>query len=225
MGAVARRRSRRASGTLTLTRPGSSPGGWSFALAGSFPVSRQAAGWAARLAAAGASPGGAGRGRAGGGDGQQRLGRTWTARCAGGRSARSGPGAGPGRPAPFPAAGILHDGTCRRRAGHRDVPAGADRPGLASAAGAARRRGCPASGDRPGRIPAFRPEPASFCINSRAFRHAAPRPRLPSALSPFPAGPARLSRTFPRRPPPCARAPAWPGTRQSRELRLWPAVS
>jgi hypothetical protein len=39
---VARLRSRRASGTLTLTRPGSSPGDWSSAVAGSLPVSRQA---------------------------------------------------------------------------------------------------------------------------------------------------------------------------------------
>ena len=34
IGVVARRRSRRASGTLTLTRPGSLPGGWSSAVAG-----------------------------------------------------------------------------------------------------------------------------------------------------------------------------------------------
>ncbi len=79
---------------------------------------------------------------------------------------------------------------------------------------AARRQGCHASGDRPGRMPASRPESASFRINSRAFLHAVPRPRLPSALSPFPAGPASLSRTFPRRPPPCARA--LPGRTPSR---------
>ena len=59
MGSVASRRSRRASGTLTLTGPGSSPGGRSSAVAGSFPVSRQAAGWPARLAAGGTSPGAA----------------------------------------------------------------------------------------------------------------------------------------------------------------------
>lgn len=48
-----------------MTKPGSSPGGRSAALAGSLPVSRQASGCPAVLA---------GGGRAGGGDGQQRLG-------------------------------------------------------------------------------------------------------------------------------------------------------
>ena len=69
MGAVARRARRRASGTLTLTRPGSSPGGWSSALADSLPVSRQAAGCPAPTA--GGSPSGS-AGRAA--DGQQCLG-------------------------------------------------------------------------------------------------------------------------------------------------------
>ena len=55
MGVVARRSRRRASGTLTLTMPGSSGGG-SSAPDGSAPVSAQAAGWAAALAGAGATP-------------------------------------------------------------------------------------------------------------------------------------------------------------------------
>ena len=73
MGA-ARRARRRASGTLTLTMPGS-PGGRSAGAAGSLPVSRQAGGWPARAATA-RVPAGWRRGRvgAGGGDGQQRLG-------------------------------------------------------------------------------------------------------------------------------------------------------
>ena len=60
MGAVASRARRRASGTLTLTKPGSSPGGWSSALAGSFPVSAQVAGWPAVPEAGTPLPGGAG---------------------------------------------------------------------------------------------------------------------------------------------------------------------
>ena len=64
MGAAARRARRRASGTLTLTMPGSA-GGRPAGVAGSLPVSRQAGGWPARLAAARApSGGGAGAGRA-----------------------------------------------------------------------------------------------------------------------------------------------------------------
>ena len=66
MGVVARRRSWRASGTLTLTMPGSWGGGWS-ALAGRIPVSAQAAGWAAvpsGMARAACANGAGGSGRA-----------------------------------------------------------------------------------------------------------------------------------------------------------------
>ena len=49
MGAVARRSRRRPSGTVTLTGPGSSGGGWS-GLAGRTPVPAQAAGWVLALA-------------------------------------------------------------------------------------------------------------------------------------------------------------------------------
>ena len=73
MGAAARRARRRASGTLTLTMPGSA-GGRSPGVAGSLPVSRQAAGWAELPAACPGSAWRRGRGGAGGGDGQQRLG-------------------------------------------------------------------------------------------------------------------------------------------------------
>jgi hypothetical protein len=55
MGVVARRMSRRASGTLTLTMPGSSGGGWS-ALAGRIPVSAHAGGWAGVAAGQGDRP-------------------------------------------------------------------------------------------------------------------------------------------------------------------------
>jgi hypothetical protein len=44
-----------------LTRPGSSPGGWSPAVVGSLPVSRQAWGCPVPLAAGGCVAGGAGR--------------------------------------------------------------------------------------------------------------------------------------------------------------------
>ena len=64
MGAAARRARRRASGTLTLTMPGSA-GGRRAGVAGSVPVSRQAAGWAGLPAGTRDSPGGgAGAGRA-----------------------------------------------------------------------------------------------------------------------------------------------------------------
>src|SRR2546430_10684461 len=72
MGADARRARRRASGTLTLTMPGSA-GGWLAGVAGSLPVSRQAAGWAEPPAGARDLPGG--RAGAGGGGGAGRNAR------------------------------------------------------------------------------------------------------------------------------------------------------
>ena len=70
VGAAARRARRRASGTLTLTMPGSA-GGRSPGLAGSLLVSRQAAGWAGLPAGHPGLAGRQGRGVPGGGDGQQ----------------------------------------------------------------------------------------------------------------------------------------------------------
>jgi len=70
MGAVARRARRRASGTLTLTRPGSSPGGLVIGAGG------QLAGVAPGCGLPGADGGriAAGQRWLGGGDGQQGLG-------------------------------------------------------------------------------------------------------------------------------------------------------
>jgi len=118
MGAVARRIGRRASGTLALTVPMSAGGlvraGWQRSGAG--PVrglgtrAGRAAAWALRLR--------------GGWPRRRRVagGRTWTARCAGGRRAAAGPDAGPVRFALCPAGGAASPAGASRRPG--SAPAG-----------------------------------------------------------------------------------------------------